>query len=123
MGRTKIVSIIDEIDYIVNPNMEFGNPEDLLIFSEDEKLNEQVGEVIENILRTLPEIQRSIIIIRFFMGGEDRYTSQQIADVLKVSRKTYYNQLNSALSSLKCALENDPIILAKLETIIRLEVA
>ena len=111
--RRKIFSFDEEWDVMADPYPEFGNPEDLLISRDEEKINEQVSAVIENVLQTLPEIQKSIITIRYFMDGEDRYTAQQLADILGISRKSYYNYLNSALAHLRCELERN-VVIAKL---------
>lgn len=110
----KVVSLDDERDVDYNTGLQSNNPETLFAAweekIEEDKRNQEITGLLEDVIQNLPELQRSIIIIRYYLQGEDRYTAQQIADALEISVKTYYNHLNRALGALRNHLAAEPII-------------
>lgn len=113
--KRRQVVVLDEERDVENPQIEFGNPEDLLIDCEEKEQQRKIDLNIAQLVNAglfdeLTELELMVIVIRYLLEGEDSFTAQQIADALGVSRKTYYNRLNKAVGKLRSNLKDNPFI-------------
>lgn len=80
------------------------SPEDILIEKENSK---ELSEKIADALNQLPERQRDLIFLKFYIG----FTNEQISEILETNTQSVANLSHRALQNLRSTLSDQEFIL------------